>query len=348
MPTYISVRPGPTRTLPNNSKVWRLAQCESDKLRTEPLSRTSQISGVVRRRAAYLSEENRDHANEASSPPINGGSSSIKFALFDVTTRVLEGKIDRIGSEAATFSFTATLRAGRRKPARSCGGRIRSRGFTHRLDYHPNWFRLNRCDRTSRRAWRRQVECAATIDDNLLAELRRITPYDPDHLPAEIRLIERFRGRFRNVPHVACFDTAFHKDVPAVAKTIAIPRRFRQRTGVRRYGFHGLSYAYLIQELERIAGAEAANSRVILAHLGNGASLAAVQGGRSVDTTMAFTPAAGLMMSTRSGDIDPGASFISSAKRRGDRCAIRPHGESRVRTARGCRKKFRHAGFTRA
>jgi acetate kinase len=127
-------------------------------------------------------------------------------------------------------------------------------------------------------------------------------------------LIERFRGRFRDVPHVACFDAAFHKDMPVVAKTIAIPRRF-QRTGVRRYGFHGLSYAYLMQEFERIAGAEAANGRVILAHLGNGASLAAVHGGRSVDTTMAFTPAAGLMMSTRSGDIDPGlVSFLARSE----------------------------------
>jgi acetate kinase len=152
------------------------------------------------------------------------------------------------------------------------------------------------------------------IDDDLLSELRRITPYDPDHLPAEIRLIERFRAGFDKVPQVACFDTAFHRNMPAVAKTIAIPRRY-QAKGIRRYGFHGLSYAYLMQELERVAGAEAAAGRVILAHLGNGASMAAIHDKRSIDTTMAFTPAAGLMMSTRSGDLDPGImSFLSRSE----------------------------------
>jgi acetate kinase len=139
----------------------------------------------------------------------------------------------------------------------------------------------------------------------VLDELRRLSPYDPEHLPAEIRLIEAFAERYPGLPQVACFDTAFHRDMPRVARVLPIPRRYHSK-GVQRYGFHGLSYAYLLEELGRVAGTEAANGRVILAHLGNGASIAAVRGGNSIDTSMAFTPAAGLPMSTRSGDLDPG------------------------------------------
>jgi acetate kinase len=104
---------------------------------------------------------------------------------------------------------------------------------------------------------------------------------------------------------VACFDTAFHHDMPRVASLLPIPRRFEAK-GVRRYGFHGLSYAFLLGELSRAAGPEAAGGRVILAHLGSGASLAAVRGGRSMDTSMGFTPTSGMPMGTRSGDLDPG------------------------------------------
>jgi acetate kinase len=114
---------------------------------------------------------------------------------------------------------------------------------------------------------------------------------------------------------IACFDTAFHKTMPSVAQLLPIPRRFQQK-GLRRYGFHGLSYYFLLEELGRLAGPEAAAGRVILAHLGNGASMAAVRGGKCLDTSMAFTPAAGLVMSTRSGDIDPGVvSFLMSQEK---------------------------------
>jgi acetate kinase len=139
----------------------------------------------------------------------------------------------------------------------------------------------------------------------VLTELSRLSPYDPEHLPAEIGLIEAFSRRFLGLPQVACFDTAFHRDMPRVARLLAIPRRY-EAEGLRRYGFHGLSYEFLMEELRRVGGSEAAGGRVILAHLGNGASLAAVRGGKSIDTTMGFTPAAGLPMSTRSGDLDPG------------------------------------------
>ena len=107
------------------------------------------------------------------------------------------------------------------------------------------------------------------------------------------------------MPQVACFDTAFHRDLPRVARLLPIPRRYEAQ-GIRRYGFHGLSYAFLMEELGRVAGINAARGRVILAHLGSGASLAAVRGGRPVDTSMSFTPTSGVPMSTRSGDLDPG------------------------------------------
>jgi acetate kinase len=143
------------------------------------------------------------------------------------------------------------------------------------------------------------------VTPDLLDELHRLRPYDPEHLPREIELIEAFRRRHPKLPQVACFDTAFHRTMPRVAKLLPIPRRFDAK-GIQRYGFHGLSYAYLMEELARVAGAEAIQGRVILAHLGNGASLAAVRKGKSIDTSMGFTPTAGLPMSTRSGDLDPG------------------------------------------
>jgi acetate kinase len=139
----------------------------------------------------------------------------------------------------------------------------------------------------------------------LLEELNRLSPYDPDHLPCEIELIEVFRQRHPKLPQVACFDTAFHRTMPRVAKLLPIPRRYDDK-GVQRYGFHGLSYAYLMEELARLGDPAATAGRVILAHLGNGASLAAVRDGKSIDTSMGFTPTAGLVMSTRSGDLDPG------------------------------------------
>jgi acetate kinase len=142
------------------------------------------------------------------------------------------------------------------------------------------------------------------VTQELLDDLHRIIPCDPDHLPSEIELIETFRQRHPKLPQVACFDTAFHRTMPRVAKLLPIPRRYDAK-GVQRYGFHGLSYAYLIEELARLGDPAATTGRVILAHLGNGASMAAVRDGKSIDTSMSFTPTSGLVMSTRSGDLDP-------------------------------------------
>jgi acetate kinase len=135
--------------------------------------------------------------------------------------------------------------------------------------------------------------------------LRGLVALDPQHLPHEIALVETFGRTLPALRQVVCFDTAFHHDLPRVARLLPIPRRYIEQ-GVRRYGFHGLSYAYLVEELARLAGTAIAPGRIVLAHLGNGASLAAVRDGRPIDTSMGFTPAGGVMMSTRTGDIDPG------------------------------------------
>jgi acetate kinase len=142
------------------------------------------------------------------------------------------------------------------------------------------------------------------ITPEFLSELEKLVPLDPDHLPAAIRGIQFVTKRFPQLTQVACFDTAFHSSLPAVAKMYALPRRFYDE-GVRRYGFHGLSFEYIVGELRKLDAKQAA-SRVVVAHLGSGASIVALQDGKSMDTSMGFTPLEGLVMSARSGDVDPG------------------------------------------
>ena len=153
------------------------------------------------------------------------------------------------------------------------------------------------------------------ITRGVLETLRRLIPFAPNHLPDEISLVEALDRHRPGISQIACFDTAFHADLPDIARRLPIPGIYDAQ-GVRRYGFHGLSYAFLVQELERMAGPPAAAKRLILAHLGNGSSLAAVHRGRSVDTTMAFTPIGGVVMSTRSGDLDPGVvTYLARSER---------------------------------
>ena len=143
------------------------------------------------------------------------------------------------------------------------------------------------------------------IDAKVLDQLRAATALDSSHLPREIALIEAFAKQFPGIQQVACFDTAFHKNLPMVAKQLPIPRKYFDQ-GIHRFGFHGISYSYLMKTLLRLGGQAAVNGRVILAHLGSGASMAAVKNGKPIDTTMSFTPIAGLVMGTRPGDLDPG------------------------------------------
>lgn len=238
---------------------------------------------------------------------INGGSSSLKFALFRVATplvNVVSGKFDRIGLPDETLTVTHSDGRKERRElslpnhaaciepmiellrANAHAGKIMAVG--HRLVHGGNRF------------YEPQI-----ITERELIDLRKLSPFAPAHMPVQISLIEEAHRLKPDLPQVGCFDTAFHRSLPRVAKILPIPRRY-DAAGVQRYGFHGLSYTYLMRELERVAGPEAARGRIILAHLGNGASMAAVKNGESIDTTMGFTPAAGLVMSTRSGDLDPG------------------------------------------
>jgi acetate kinase len=239
---------------------------------------------------------------------INGGSSSIKFALFepgDSPRRILAGGIERIGLPGATLrvkgsneadNFTQPIAAPDHEAAVSALmdwlekriGADALGAIGHRIVHGgPKYYQPQR------------------MTAEMVQELRRLSPFDPDHMPEEILLAETLRRRFPDLPQVACFDTAFHHDMPRAAQMLAIPRRY-QALGVRRYGFHGLSYEFLMAELTRLGDPSARTGRVVLAHLGNGASLAAVRDGKSADTSMGFTPTSGVPMSTRSGDLDPG------------------------------------------
>jgi acetate kinase len=239
---------------------------------------------------------------------VNGGSSSIKFALFEADEtprRILEGRIEGIGLRQGSFEVKGLDRADNvSKP-------VVAPDHTVAVNVLMDWVRAriesgtlaaigHRVVHGGPRYWEPQ-----RITPEMLKELHQLSPFDSEHLPEEILLTEAFHRRFPNVPQVACFDTAFHHDLPRVARLLPIPRRYEAK-GVRRYGFHGLSCAYLLEELARVADARAAKGRMLLAHLGNGASITAVRGGQSVDTSMGFTPTAGLPMSTRSGDLDPG------------------------------------------
>jgi acetate kinase len=242
---------------------------------------------------------------------INGGSSSIKFALYqrgDAPKRGLQGKIDRIGLPGTSLAFHDPTRDQCESQAigdkdQAAAAQFLCYWLAQQIGFDSIGAVGHRIVNGGARFYEPQLVTRA-----LLGELRRIGVYAPEHLPAEIAMIELFNERVPRLPQVACFDTAFHRNMPRVAKILPIPRRF-QADGVERYGFHGLSYAYLVEELARVAGAEAALGKVVLAHLGNGASLAAVRDGRSIDTSMGFTPAAGVPMSTRSGDLDPGLAW---------------------------------------
>ena len=242
---------------------------------------------------------------------INGGSSSIRFAVFGAASpsaaaleRRLGGKLDRIGLEGTTLSFEDALLGDRGKHEFAADDR-RS-GMDALLDWLESRGVLASIEAVGHRVVHGMNHTEPEpITPALVAALRRIEPIDPDHLPAEIELIEAVARRHPKLRQVACFDTSFHRTLPRVAQLLPIPRRYDAK-GIRRYGFHGLSYAYLMEELARQAGEQEARRRVVLAHLGNGASLAAVHGGRSIDTSMGFTPTAGLPMGTRSGDLDPG------------------------------------------
>jgi acetate kinase len=247
---------------------------------------------------------------------VNGGSSSIKFALYERASlqRRLHGILERIGVAGTKLTVEGENAA----QTVDCGPEVRDYGTAAQflidwLQHQPEFESLAAVGHRVVHGMRHSAP--ELVTEELLDELRLIQSYDPEHLPGEIKLIELFQRRHPRLRQVACFDTAFHSKLPRVATLLPIPRRFEAK-GVRRYGFHGLSYAYLMAELERLGDPAARSGRIVLAHLGNGASMAAVRDGQSVDTSMAFTPTSGLPMSTRSGDLDPGlVGFLANTER---------------------------------
>ena len=245
---------------------------------------------------------------------INAGSSSIKLALFsakDKPEQFYEASIENIGQPKASLfttgkkledntseeievldHITATkILVDKLKTKTNIDEII---GIGHRIVHGgPDYYQ------------------PCLITSELVEELKKITFFNPIHLPLEIQLIESFKKLFPDTKQFACFDTAFHHDMPDVAKRLPIPRHYDDE-GMRRYGFHGLSFAYIIERLNDLAGPDVANGRVVIAHMGNGVSLVAVKDGKSIDTTMGMTPASGVPMSTRSGDLDPGLPLFFS------------------------------------
>jgi acetate kinase len=249
---------------------------------------------------------------------INGGSSSIKFALFelgDVPQRILGGAIERIGKPQATLNTNGV------DSAELASRLVKAPNHTAAVDVLMDEIQQRLSGEVMAAVGHRVVQggpkysAPQLITDALIEDVRRLFSFDPEHLPEEVLLIEAVRRRFPRLPQVACFDTAFHHELPRVAQLLAIPRHY-EMLGVRRYGFHGLSYEFLMGELANQAGTEATLGRIILAHLGSGASLAAIHYGKPVDTSMGFTPSSGLPMGTRSGDLDPGlVGYLAQAEK---------------------------------
>ncbi len=239
---------------------------------------------------------------------VNAGSSSIKLDLFyagEPVQKVLSASIENIGQQISLFSTEDFISSDHFTHEVGAADHAKAAGIM--ID----WLNQQLAGATISAIGHRIVHGGpmyyqpAAVTDQLLSDLRDMTIFDPEHVTTEVQLIEHMQRLFPGVPQIACFDTAFHHGLPTVARLLPIPRHYESQ-GLRRYGFHGLSYTYLMKELRRARGAEAADGRVVLAHMGSGVSLAAVQGGLSIDTTMALTPAAGVPMSTRSGDLDPG------------------------------------------
>ncbi len=239
--------------------------------------------------------------NEKRILAINSGSSSIKFSIYnmaDPIELVVYGKLDRIGLSSGTFQVKD-----------SKGAILTDEGLNlpdHRTALKRLLEWLKKEDRISAVGHRivhggPEFKKVHLINEELIGMLKNLIAFAPEHLPHQIMAIETLRSAFPGLPAVACFDTAFHATMPEVARIYPIPGIYREE-GVLRYGFHGLSYEYVVIELNK-AGK---NGKTIIAHLGNGASMCAVMDGKSVDTTMGFTPAGGLIMSRRSGDLDPG------------------------------------------
>ena len=235
---------------------------------------------------------------------INSGSSSLKFSVYDMgrsETLILSGEFKRIGLSHSVFSVEGhnqeTVVPSHDVALQTLFGWLASYNSDVKLDAVGHRLVYGGLE----------YHKPQLITPTLENDLKKLIPFAPDHLPEELKAIEAVKNVHPRLPQVVCFDTAFHWESPKIAKLYPLPRNYWDE-GLRRYGFHGLSYAYILQELTRKDGA-AGDGRIVVAHLGNGASMAAIRNRTPVDTTMGMTPSGGLMMGTRSGDLDPGAVF---------------------------------------
>ena len=238
----------------------------------------------------------------------NVGSSSVKFDLFETGQsfgKIVACSIDNIGQATAQMSVTDYGSSDHFSHA------IEAVNHAAATDKLLEWLKQQLAGAPLAGIGHRIVHGGPTyvepviINDEVIQKLHGFILFDPQHMPLELDLIATLRQLFPEVPHIACFDTSFHHDLPNITRLLPIPRAYEAK-GIRRYGFHGLSYTYVMKQLRSGVGEDAANGKIIIAHLGSGASLTAIHYGKPVDTSMALTPAAGIPMSTRSGDLDPG------------------------------------------
>lgn len=234
---------------------------------------------------------------------LNSGSSSLKFGLYRVNSTscaaIVSGEAEGLGS--GDDSFHAKDANGRGVVSEACTTPD-SKAAMSRIERFLDQFAAPRPDAVGHRIVHGGPELRqhCIVDDRVLDQLSVASPFAPLHTPCALSIMRLARDAFRDVPHVACFDTTFHSTLPDVSRVLPIPKALRL-DGIERYGFHGLSCASIVRQLgERLP------PRLVIAHLGQGASVTAVKDGRSIDTSMGLTPAGGVMMGTRSGDLDPG------------------------------------------
>ena len=264
-----------------------------------------------------------DHQNGQRILTINTGSSSLKIGLYQSgaeITRILSGELERLGQTGGHFRIKDA------HGVELIDHRDQFPDHSSALNAMLAWLRYNRPDLTFDAVGHRVVHGGMHFNEpqrvtpELIAALKGLVTLAPNHMPQAIEAIESAVHAFPELPQLTCFDTAFHRQMPKVAQMYPLTRSLNDE-GVIRYGFHGLSYEYIIQELRKVAPQEAAG-RVIIAHMGNGASMAAVRDGIGIDTTMGFTPTGGLMMGTRPGDLDPGVLLYLLADRKMTRAAL--------------------------
>jgi acetate kinase len=255
---------------------------------------------------------------------LNAGSSSIKFSVFDGSGsppayRVL-GEIEAIGTAARLRAIDAAQRP-------LIDEAVTASTHAQAIVVIDRWLAANMPRNAPFAAVGHRLVHGGTVfsdpvivDESVLAELDALVPLAPLHQPTEIAAIRAMTSLMPGVPQVACFDTAFHHAQPDLARAFALPREISAK-GIRRYGFHGLSYEYIVSVLPRVAP-ELVDARLVVAHLGNGASMCAIDGGRSIATTMGLTALDGLVMGTRCGSLDPGVVLYLLSHEKMDASAI--------------------------